>query len=126
MKKESSGTQRKYKLCHDGDSGRNYTQDQEDFLSKLPADLAQQCRNVFSNTMFKVTKEQPSLLAESGLQELPVIMMLPNVTANAGQKIGTFIDLASDTNYITHSAAKRLNLRGEGITPVIHGVGGTK
>ncbi|RXN19135.1 gag-pol fusion poly [Labeo rohita] len=58
--------------------------------------------------------------------ELPVIMMLLNVTANAGQKIGTLIDLASDTNYITHSAANRLNLKGEKITLVIHGVGGMK
>lgn len=35
------------------------------------------------------------------------------MTANAGQKIGTLIDLASDTNYITHSAANRLNLGGK-------------
>lgn len=43
---------------------------QEDFLSRLPPDLAQQCRNVFSNTtarVFNVTKEKPSLLAQSGL-----------------------------------------------------------
>lgn len=37
-------------------------------------------------------------------------MMLLEVTANAGQKIGTLIDLASDTNYITHRAASSLNL----------------
>ncbi|KAI7800929.1 gag-pol fusion polyprotein, partial [Triplophysa rosa] len=97
VKGESSGTQRKGKLCHDGDSGsRHCTQDQEDFLSKLPADLAQQCRNVFSNTVakvFKVTREQPNLLAESGLPELPVIMMLLNVTANAGQKLASSITI---------------------------------
>lgn len=40
-------------------------------------------------------------------------MMLLEVTANAGQKIGTLIDLASDTNYITNEAADRLNLRNE-------------
>ncbi len=73
-----------------------------------------------------MTKEKPSLLAQGGLLELPVIMMLLNVTANAGQKVGTLIDLASDTNYITHSAANRLNLKGEKITLVIHGVGGMK
>ena len=31
--------------------------------------------------------------------------MLLDVTANDGQRIGTLIDLASDTNYITHKAA---------------------
>ncbi|XP_031731827.1 uncharacterized protein LOC116399095 isoform X1 [Anarrhichthys ocellatus] len=53
-------------------------------------------------------------------------MMLLEVTANAGQKIGTSIDLASDTNYITHEAASRLNLRSEEMTLVVHGVGGMK
>lgn len=51
-------------------------------------------------------------------------MMLLEVTANAGQKVGTLIDLASDTNYITHDAAKRLDLRSENIKLVVHGVGG--
>lgn len=36
----------------------------------------------------------------------------------------TLIDLASDTNYITHRAARRLKLRSEKITLVVHGVGG--
>lgn len=31
-----------------------------------------------------------------GMEELPVIMMLLEVRANAGQKIGTLIDQASD------------------------------
>ncbi|XP_070411564.1 uncharacterized protein [Nothobranchius furzeri] len=53
-------------------------------------------------------------------------MMLLEVTANAGQKISALIDLASDTNYITHKAAQRLNLRGEEITLVVHRVGGMK
>lgn len=34
--------------------------------------------------------------------------------------------MASDTNYITHKAARRLNLRSEEITLVVHGVGGMK
>ncbi|XP_047206287.1 uncharacterized protein LOC124858335 [Girardinichthys multiradiatus] len=53
-------------------------------------------------------------------------MMILEVTANDGQKIGTLIDLASDTNYITHKAAARLNLRSKDITLVVHGVGGMK
>ena len=51
-------------------------------------------------------------------------MMLVEVTANAGKKIGTLIDLASDTNYITHKTASRLNLKNEEVTLVVHGVGG--
>lgn len=50
--------------------------------------------------------------------------MLLKVTANVGQRLETLIDLASDTNYITHSAASRLNLRSEEITLIVHGVGG--
>jgi hypothetical protein len=61
-----------------------------------------------------------SLLAENGLEEFPVIMMILEVTANAGQKIGTLIDLASDTNYITHEAAGELNLRSEVVTLIVH------
>ncbi|XP_077480924.1 uncharacterized protein LOC144092035 [Stigmatopora argus] len=62
-------------------------------------------------------------MGHSAGEELPVMLMLLEVTANAGQKIGTLIDLASDTNYITHSAAKRLNLRSEKVTLLVHGVG---
>lgn len=108
---------------------RKYTEEQEEFLSKLAPELAKRCRDVFSNAAsraFSVVKDQRSLLVESGLQELPVIMMLLEVTASAGQRIWTLIDMASDTNYITHNAASRLNLRSEEITLVIHGVGGMK
>ncbi|KAK7898432.1 hypothetical protein WMY93_019285 [Mugilogobius chulae] len=51
-------------------------------------------------------------------------MMLLNTMTNAGQKLGTLIDLASDTNYITHKAAKALNLQSEPVTLVVSGVGG--
>ncbi len=50
-------------------------------------------------------------------------MMLMEVTANAGQKIGTLVDLASDTNYITHNAAERLRLRKD-VTLIVRGVAG--
>ncbi len=81
---------------------------------------------MFSNTatrVFNATKETPSLLAQGGLLE-SVIMMPLKVTANAGQKVGTLIDLESDTNYIAHSAANCLTLKGEMITLIIYGVGG--
>ncbi|CAM4471325.1 unnamed protein product [Leuciscus chuanchicus] len=90
--------------------------------------VGEKWRNAFCNTIARTSlvSNQPSLLAENGIVEWPVIMMLLEVTANAGQKVGTLIDLASDTNYITHDAADRLNLRSEAITLVVHGVGGMK
>ncbi|XP_033975580.1 uncharacterized protein LOC117473794 isoform X2 [Trematomus bernacchii] len=108
---------------------KKYTEGQEDFIKNLPPDLAKQCREAFSNVasrVFKTSNDQQSLLEKSGMQELPVIMMLLVVTANAGQKVGTLIDLASDTNYITHRAASRLDLKSEDIMLVVHGVGGMK
>lgn len=111
------------------ESRGHYTTKQEEFFKKLSPELAKQCKDVFSNTASKTlgtVKEHSNILTESGLKELPVIMMLLEVTANDGQRIGTIIDLASDTNYITHKAAHKLNLRSEGITLVVHGVGGMK
>lgn len=51
-------------------------------------------------------------------------MMILKVTANAGQKFKTLIDLASDTKYITHEARDELNLKSENVTLVGLGVGG--
>ncbi len=96
-----------------GENKRNYTEAQEEFFRKLSPELAQQCRDVFCNTVSRTShaaKSQSGALPENGLVEWPVIMMLLEVTANAGQKIGTLIDLASDTNYITHEAADRLKV----------------
>ena len=79
--------------------GKKRTEAQEEFLTSLPPDLAQRCRNVFCNTVaktFNSATPERSLLTENGLEEFPVIMMILEVTANAGQKIGTLIDLASD------------------------------
>src|SRR4029434_8152474 len=94
--------------------------------SDLSPELAERCKRAFTNktTVTNNAKVQSELLEKKGLSELPVIMMLMEVTANAGQKIGTLFDLASDTNYITHKAADRLRLQSEKITLVVHGVGG--
>ncbi|XP_032434156.1 uncharacterized protein LOC116729604 [Xiphophorus hellerii] len=128
--KKSNTTQRRNRIGPEEDKGsRKYTEDQEEFLKKLSPDLAKHCRDVFSNTASRdsnTTQNQLNFLMDSGVQELPVLMMLLEVTANAGQKIGTLIDLASDTNYITHKAASRLNLKSEEITLIVHGVGGMK
>lgn len=105
----SSTVQRKSKgSVEGGGTERNYTEAQEEFFKKLSPELAQQCRDAFCNTVSRtshVAESHSSLLAEGGLVEWPIIMMLLEVTANAGQKVGTLIDLASDTNYITHEVA---------------------
>ncbi|CAI5671305.1 unnamed protein product [Oreochromis niloticus] len=109
--------------------GRRYTEVQEEFISKLSPELAQQCRKAFCNVAsraFNSMAAEKGLLEETGLKEYPVILMLLDVIANDGQRIGTLIDLASDTNYITHKAASKLNLRSEDVMLVIQGVGGMK
>ena len=65
-------------------------------------------------------------IEQSGLKEHPVLMMLLPVTAKRGDSLGALIDLASDTNYITHQAAERLGLTGEPISLVVYGVGAMK
>lgn len=109
--------------------GKRYTEAQEEFLSKLPPELAQQCRDAFCNITsraYNSTAAERGLLEENGLNEYPVILMILNVPANDGQRIGTLIDLPSDTNYITHRAASKLNLRSEDVTLVVYGVAGMK
>ncbi|KAJ8372873.1 hypothetical protein AAFF_G00276120 [Aldrovandia affinis] len=99
----------------------------EEVLSQLAPEVAQKVRRVFTNkTAVKSCTEASAgkLLEENGVDENPVIMMLLEVTANDGQQIGALIDLASDTNYITHVAASRLGLKSEKITLVVQGVGG--
>ncbi|KAI3360692.1 hypothetical protein L3Q82_002551 [Scortum barcoo] len=87
--------------------------------------MAEKFRRAFTNITAKThATDKPGVMESSALQELPVILMLLEVTANAGEKIETLIDLASDTNYITHRAARRLNLCSEKIALVVHGVGG--
>ena len=54
----------------------------------------------------------------------PVLLMLMDVEAKRGGWVGALIDLASDTNYITHQAAKKLGLCGEPVTLVVRGVAG--
>lgn len=111
----------------DDKNRKDLTEEQEMFLSELSPELAVRCRKAFTNSSSKVScsaESKVGLLKESGQIELPVIMMLMEVIANAGQEIGALVDMASDTNYITHKAANRLNLRSERITLVVHGVGG--
>lgn len=70
--------------------------------------------------------EGGSLFAENGPEEHPVLMMILTVKTEAGHALGTLIDLASDTNYITNRAADRLQLERRQVTLTVHGVGGMK
>lgn len=70
-------------------------------MSELSPEMADRCKKAFTNkTVTPDASSQFELLQRNGLSEIPVIMMLMKVTANAGQKTGTLIDLAPDTNYI--------------------------
>lgn len=95
------------------------TRKQEELLTMVTPELREEFRKAFSN------KASTTICTAGGRQtEYPVVMMLLEATTNSGQLIGTLIDLASDTNYITDSAAQRLGLIGESIKLIVHGVGG--
>jgi len=100
--------------------GLGLTDKQEELLAKLSPELKAEFKEAFSN------KVSTTVCASSSNKpkEYPVIMMLLEVTTNSGQLIGTLIDLASDTNYISTEAAERLKLNGEDIKMIVQGVGG--
>lgn len=70
------------------------------------------------------TGKSPPKVMNPSPCEKPVIFMLLEVMAKVGQRIGTLIDLASNVNYITHRAARRLGLQGEKVLIAIQGRGG--
>lgn len=96
------------------------TEKQKELLAELSPELKAEFKEAFSN------KISTTVCARTGSEpkEYPVIMMLLEVTSNSGQLVGTLIDLASDTNYISSEAAERLKLRGENIKMIVQGVGG--
>ncbi|XP_062390786.1 uncharacterized protein LOC134078694 [Sardina pilchardus] len=99
--------------------GLGLTSKQEELLAKVTPELRAEFRKAFTN------KASTTICTVGGgLKEYPVVMMLLEVTTNSGQLIGTLIDLASDTNYITNNAAQRLGLIGESIKLIVHGIGG--
>lgn len=82
--------------------GGRQTEEQENFLSGLTPEMAERCRNVFTNRVAltaNTNKEQSERLRRNGLCEPPVILMLMKVKANAGQKVGTLVALAPGTNH---------------------------
>lgn len=98
------------------------TDKREKFLGELTPEQREKYKEAFSNK----TTSTVCTKAENALKEHPVVMMLLKATTNSGSLIGTLIDLASDTNYITNDAADRLGLHGETIKLVVHGIGGMK
>ena len=91
-------------LCRRGDAKRSgtdrpqrssvsrhkLTDDQEKFVSELSLEMAEKFRRAFTNITAKThCADKPGVMESSALQELPVILMLLEVTANAGQKIRT-------------------------------------
>lgn len=100
--------------------GLGLTSQQEKLLAKVAPELREEFRKAFSNKASAIACS----VGNVGPTEYPVVMMLLEVTTNSGQLIGTLIDLASDTNYITHGAAQQLGLKGESIQLIVNGVGG--
>lgn len=100
--------------------GLGLTDKQEELLAKLSPELKAEFKEAFSN------KVSTTVCTSTGSEpkEYPVVMMLLEVTTNSGQLVGTLIDLASDTNYISNEAAERLKLNGENIKLIVQGVGG--
>lgn len=65
------------------------TEEQEEFVSKLSPEMADKFKRAFTNITAKtncVEKIQLGEIVSSAVEELPVILMLLEVTANAGQK----------------------------------------
>ncbi|KAL0165741.1 hypothetical protein M9458_037585, partial [Cirrhinus mrigala] len=83
-------------------------------------------RSACTNKATSTVCSRKSLIERSGLKEHPVLMMIVPVTTKRGDCLGALVDLASDTNYITHQAAERLGLTGEPISLVVYGVGTMK
>lgn len=97
------------------------TERQEKFLAELTTEQRQKYKEAFSNQATSAVCAK----TEDTLEEHPVVMMLLKA-ANSGPLIGTCINLASDTNYITNEAADRLGLHGEAIKRIVHGIGRMK
>ncbi|KAL1247062.1 hypothetical protein QQF64_022438 [Cirrhinus molitorella] len=107
---------------------RGPTEEQEAVFAELgltPHQL-EAVRRVCTNKATSSVCSGRSLVEQSGLKEHPVLMMLVPVMTKRGDSLGALVDLASDTNYITHQAAERLGLIGEPISLVVYGVGTMK
>ena len=100
---------------------RGLTEEQEEVIRslKLTPHQADEVKKAFTNTTASTARSGAKLQEK----EYPVLMMLVEIETRGGDHLGALIDLASDTNYITHRAAKRLGLVGEPVTLIVHGVG---
>ena len=55
-------------------------------------------------------------------EEQAVLLLLQNIQSNTGEVIGTMIDTAADSNFVTHEFARRLQLEGEEVDLAVSGV----
>ncbi len=91
-------------VIKDSKKGSGLTYEQEEVLAELSPELAERGKKVFTNTVKTVNcseNDQLVLVGKRGLNELPVIMMLMEVTTNAGQKIGTLIQCRGNALQVT-------------------------
>lgn len=86
------------------------TEKQEKTISELTPEAAHKIRQAFTNMVamsFCTEEDQPYVMYSSTCGVLIILMLLEIIT-NAGEKVGTLIDLASYTNSITHGATRGL------------------
>lgn len=88
--------------------GLGLTERQEELLLLSP-ELKAEFKEAFSNKVSKTF----STSTGNKPKRYPVITMLLEVTTNSGQLVGTFINLAPDTNYMSNDTAEHLKLNGE-------------
>lgn len=63
---------------------KELTEEQEKFHLELPPKQVEKCKRAFRAVAENGTNSKSGLLEENGLKELPVIMMLMEVTTNTG------------------------------------------
>ena len=100
--RRGSSADHHFYLCQRGDSKRSgtdrpqrssvsrhkLTDDQEKFVPELSPEMLEKFRRAFTNITAKThCADKLGVMESSALPELPVILMLLEVTANAGQKI---------------------------------------
>ncbi|XP_058479801.1 uncharacterized protein LOC131455935 isoform X2 [Solea solea] len=127
-KKDDVPADHHYFLCPKGATKKGKpcgaTEEQEAALAQLgltPRQLEDVCKLFTNKAAVRVCSGRDPLEPDE-LPEYPVLMMLVHVTTKRGDSIGALIDLASDTNYITHQAAERLGLTGKPVSIALHGV----
>ena len=103
------------------------TVEQLNFLNRLQetnpnlvAEYKKAHTNIVVSTLCGGTE---SIITMSAGQVPNILLLLQNVLSNTGDQIGAMIDTGSDSNYVTHECARRLNLSGRDVILAVCGVG---